>query len=162
MSLAASVSCRVCSICERQFQSLQGNRKYCSSRCTKLAGRILSKPSLLKTGQASSPFQIGRCTQCQTVFATKKESDRCVSCSKQTISLPIESAEEAQEVIIKPLSKRKQKASPFEKLACRHCVYWVPTPGAELGYSCQIAFFTRCKPYQPSAQPFKHKHSIGL
>lgn len=158
MSVAATITHRTCTICDRHFQTLQGNRKYCSDHCTKVAGRVLSSPKRLKNGEMAPPYTLARCKRCKTPFATQQPGKtRCPDCRKSSpnvlgyapVSVPPAEEDWLEDEPEQPLVQ--------QELACVRCAHWVSTPGAELGFSCVVGQFTRCKPYQPDAQPLRLK-----
>lgn len=155
MSIAASTTYRTCSICDIKFQSLQGNRKYCSPYCTKVAGRILSKPKRRPNGEYQPPFELARCTVCKVPYATQcPQNPMCQACRKnQTHSL----AKAPVMLPPDPEDAQLDRLLEAQELACVRCAYWVLTPGAELGYSCELSQYMRCKPYRPGSLPLKLK-----
>lgn len=139
-----------------KFQTLQGNRKYCSAYCTKVAGRILSKPKRRPNGEYTPDYVLARCQVCKVPYATQcPQNPMCQVCRKnQTLSLAV-----APVPVWTEEDQAEERTAPpvAHELACVRCTFWVKTPGAELGYSCQVGQFMRCKPYQPGSKPLQHK-----
>jgi hypothetical protein len=156
VSVAARITHRTCTICNKNFQT-QGHRKYCSGYCTKVAGRVLSKPQRLSTGELAPAYQLAHCQRCRMPFATQRANQtHCATCRKSMPeSLPSASVLCAVTPAWDPLDDAEAaEATPVvQTLACVRCAHWVATPGAELGYSCQVSQYMRCKPYRPGSQP---------
>lgn len=130
---------RTCPVCGTQFQRIT-HGKYCTPKCTKLAGRVKSKPTHLKEGDTRK-YVILKCEKCTEPFTSiNPDAKQCSVCK----IIP--------EGGTKPVAFKKPRA-----LACENCTHWVPCAGADLGYQCQIHFFMRCKPYLPTSEPWSPK-----
>lgn len=135
---AVSTSTRICPVCGTHFERIS-HGKYCNPKCTKIAGRSKSKPSKHKEGEEIRLPSIYKCEKCCEPFASLIENSKlCASCKAFTNNSSTVS-----------LFKRRTS-----NLACQDCKHWVPTPGAELGFSCNISFWMKCKPYLPNSHPF--------
>jgi hypothetical protein len=124
---------RTCKVCGVGFQRIS-HGKYCSPRCTKIAGRVLSK--------SKNTLHILKCTLCLAPHASSDaDAKLCFECKKINVS-----RNDSAKVI-------SRKSSNDDQLACYGCTNWVETPGADLGFSCKIGYFLKCKPYLPQVEP---------
>lgn len=131
---------RECPACGIKFVR-DGGTKYCSDRCREIIARTMSKPR-----EGHGQAQLRKCDKCRQPFAAARDMARCYFCRQEDAHLRANHSEAAP----KFMGKKKE-------LACVSCEHWVPTPGAELGFSCNIHFWLRCQPYLPKAKPWKAK-----
>lgn len=135
---AVSTSTRICPVCGTHFERIS-HGKYCNPKCTKIAGRAKSKSSKYKEGEEIRLPSIYKCEKCCEPFASLVQNAKLCSVCKVLPAVTLQS-----------VSTKSRGAG----LACQQCKHWVPTPGAELGYSCSISFWMKCKPYLPQSHPF--------
>lgn len=134
------ITTRNCPACGIKFVR-DGGAKYCTSRCQEVASRAMHRPKKEGHGQP----QLRKCEKCKQPFAAVRDFARCFFCRQEDAHL------RADENTAAP------KSLFGKELACWSCEHWVSTPGAELGYSCNIHFWLRCQPYLPKAKPWRKK-----